>query len=269
MSDDPETRYARGLDVLSTISGSPEGGRTLADFFAGHGALGDLIHLVGTGEIWAREGLSRRDRSLVVISMLTALGRERELQGHVGAGLNHGLERDEIDEIMVQLAAYVGAPFALGGAGVVARVFAERDGTQTRQTPPPPAERKSPEKRRADAFDLLRTLLGAPDLDEAATQGAMEAQLGPLAELTLDYAFGDVWTRPQLSRRDRSIVVVSALTALNLTHELRIHLGGALNHGVTRDEIVEIMATAVLYGGFPRAIDGMRIAQEVFGATAG
>jgi len=269
MSDDPKTRYERGLDALSTISGSPEGGQALADFFQTQGALGDFVLHVGAGEIWARDAISRRDRSLIVISFLAALGRELELPQHIGGGLNHGLERDEIDEIMVQLCAYVGAPFALTGARLAAQVFAERDGTETRQSPPPPAELKDPGKRRSDAFDLLRTLLAAPDLDGPSTQDAMVSTLGVMGELTLDFAFGDVWTRPQLSRRDRSMVVVSALTALNLTHELEIHIGGALNHGVTRTEIEEIMMTAVLYCGFPRAIDGMHLALKVFGERDG
>ena len=89
---------------------------------------------------------------------------------------------------------------------------------------------------------------------------------GDMGDLVMDYAFGDVWMRPQLSRRDRSMAVISALTALNLKHELEIHIGGALNHGVTREEVEEVMITNVLYGGFPRAIDGMILARKVFEA---
>ena len=167
-----DSRIEAGLDVLSTISGSKEGGENLADFFASRGALGSIVHLTGVGEIWARNEFSRRDRSMVVISALTAMGREVELRQHIGGGLNHGLTRDEIDEIMVQLSAYVGAPFALGGAGVAAAVFAERDGTETRETPPAPLELKDPEKRRADGLEFLKTLLGQPDLDTKLTEHA-------------------------------------------------------------------------------------------------
>ena len=264
MSDDPQTRYARGLDVCRTLAGSEEGGQAMASYFRGLGALGDIALHVGTGEIWAREGLSRRDRSLVVISMLTALGRETELRAHVGGGLNHGLGMHEIDEIFVQLSAYCGMPFALGAAGIANAVFAERDGADARKTPPAPLELKSPEERRADGLGLLKTLLGQPELDLALTEQQIQQSQGDMGNLVMDFAFGDVWTRPQLSRRDRSLVVVSALTALNLKHELEIHLQGALNHGVTREEIEEMLITAVLYGGFPRAIDGMIVARQVF-----
>ena len=263
---DPSTRYERGLDVLSTLSGSEEGGRALAEFFDGQGALGSIALRTGAGEIWSRPQLSRRDRSLVVISILAALGRELELRQHISGGLHHGLRRDEIDEIMVQLSAYVGVPFALGGAGVAGQVFAELDGTEQRATPPAPAEQKDDEKRRADGFDVLRTLLGAPSLDTESTEAAMVDQLGDMGRLVLHYAFGDVWSRPQLSRRDRSLVVIASLTALSLAHELEIHLRGALNHGVTQLEIEEVMMTMVLYAGFPRAIDGMHLARRVFSA---
>ncbi len=264
---DPDTRARRGLEVLSTLSGSGEAGQALAGVFEGLGALGSIALRTGAGEIWSRPQLSRRDRSLVVISMLTALGRETELSHHVAGGLNHGLAVDEIDEIMVQLAPYIGVPFALGGAMLVAKVLAEREGAEQRSTPPAPAALKDDEKRREDGKDVLRTLLGMPagtDMEFAAT--ATVEQLGDMGHFVLDYAFGDVWSRSQLSRRDRSLVVISALTALALPHELEIHLGGALNHGVTREDVEEVMITAVLYAGFPRAIDGIHLAKKVFAA---
>ena len=263
---DPKTRYERGLDVCRTLTGSEEAGSTLVEYFESLGALGSFALHTGAGEIWSRPGLARRDRSLVVISFLTALGRELELRAHIAGGLNHGLSRDEIDEIMVQISAYAGVPFALAGAGVAAQVFAEQDGTEQRTTSPAPAEQKDAEKRRADGLDVLRTLLGQPDLDTKATEAAIIDQQGDMGHLVMDFAFGDVWSRPQLSRRDRSLVVISVLTALSAAHELEIHLRGALNHGVTQEEIEEVMIMMVLYGGFPRAIDGMRCAREVFPA---
>ena len=263
---DSSTRYERGLDVLSTLGGSEEAGRTMAEFFGSQGALGSIVLHTGVGEIWSRTELSRRDRSLVVISFLTALGRDVELRHHVGGGLNHGLSREEIDEIMLQISAYAGVPVALTGAGIASQVFAGIDGTEQRTQPPAPAELKDDEKRRADGLDVLNTLLGQPDMDMKFAETATIDQLGEMGRLVLDFAFGDVWSRPQLSRRDRSLVVISVLAALSLMHELEIHLQGALNHGVTRVEIEEVMLTLVLYGGFPRAIDGMHMARKVFAA---
>ena len=88
-----------------------------------------------------------------------------------------------------------------------------------------------------------------------------------MGQLVLDFAFGDVWARPQLSRRDRSLVVISVLTALSAMNELEVHLRGALNHGLSQAEIEEVMIMMILYGGFPRAIEGMQCARKVFSAA--
>ena len=264
---DPQTRQERGLDVLSTLSGSEAAGREVAGLFENLGALGSVALHTGAGEIWSRDVLSRRDRSLVVISFLTVLARDVELRHHIQGGLHHGLTRDEIDEIMVQISAYAGVPFALGGAGIAGQVFAAVDGAEQRTQPPAPAVLKDDEKRRADGLDVLNTLLGQPDMDMKFAESATIEQLGEMGRLVLDFAFGDVWSRPQLSRRDRSLVVISVLSALSLMHELEIHIQGALHHGVRREEVEEVMLTLVIYGGFPRAIDGMHMARKVFAAA--
>lgn len=261
---DAKTRRERALDVLSTLGGSEEKARGMADFFESRGALGQVALYTGAGEIWARDELSRRDRSMAVISALTAMNLETELRGHIAGGLNHGLTIDEIDEIFLQVSAYVGVPFGLRAAGIAAEVMAEREGTDARETPPAPLELKDPEKRRADGLALLTTLIGPADLDLDAMEKRILKNQGFMGDLVMDYAFGDVWMRPQLSRRDRSFVVISALTALNLKHELEIHIQGALNHGVTRAEVEEMLVTMTLYAGFPKAIDGMMLARKVF-----
>lgn len=268
MSDDVKTRTARGLDVLRTLGGSAEAAEGMASFFESLGAVGQIAFRVGAGEVWARTALSRRDRSLAVISFLTALGREVELRAHVAGGLNHGLRVEEVDEIFVQIGAYAGLPIALAGAGIANAVVAQREGGAQRKTPPAPLEAKDPARRRVDGLDVLKTLLGLPDLDPRATEQQILASQGAMGELVMDYAFGDVWSRPALSRRDRSFVVISVLAALNMVHELEFHLQGALNHGVTRAEIEEMLLTLAVYGGFPRAIDGMNVAKKVF-ARAG
>lgn len=269
MSEDVKTRSERGLDVLRTLSGSAEGAKGMAEFFESRGAIGQIALRVGAGEVWSRTALSRRDRSLAVISFLTAMGREVELRAHIAGGLNHGLRPEEVDEIFVQIGAYAGLPVALAGAGIANEVFAEREGGTQRKTPPAPLEAKDPSRRRADGLELLKSLLGQPNLDTKMTEQQILSSQGAMGELVMDYAFGDVWMRPQLSRRDRSFVVISVLAALNLKHELEIHLQGALNHGVTQTEIEEMLLTLVLYGGFARAIDAMILAKTVFARVGG
>lgn len=85
-----------------------------------------------------------------------------------------------------------------------------------------------------------------------------------LAELTEDVVFGDIWERPGLSKRDRSLMVVAVLTALYRTDQLRGHIGRALDNGVTKDEIAEIFTHMAFYAGWPTAANAVRVAKEVY-----
>lgn len=107
-----------------------------------------------------------------------------------------------------------------------------------------------------------REVLGS-DYVDAALRNADAFSL-PLQELVTQYAWGDVWNRPGLPRRDRSLLVLAMLTALNRPHELKLHLRGALNNGVTREEIREVFLQAAIYCGAPAAMDSFRVARELF-----
>ena len=85
-----------------------------------------------------------------------------------------------------------------------------------------------------------------------------------LAELTDNVLFGDVWERPGLSKRDRSLVTVSALIALNRPDQLRSHLILARENGVTQEEVVEAITHLAFYAGWPNAVTAVGIAREVF-----
>jgi 4-carboxymuconolactone decarboxylase len=87
-----------------------------------------------------------------------------------------------------------------------------------------------------------------------------------LVDLTEGVLFGDVWERPGLSKRDRSLITVSALVALYRGDQLRGHLQRALANGVTQDEIVEVITHLAFYSGWPTAMTAMSIAKEVFEA---
>lgn len=85
-----------------------------------------------------------------------------------------------------------------------------------------------------------------------------------LAQLTDDVLFGDVWARPGLSQRDRSLVTVSALIALNRPDQLRSHLARALDNGMSKEEISEALTHLAFYAGWPNAIGAAGVAREVF-----
>lgn len=84
-----------------------------------------------------------------------------------------------------------------------------------------------------------------------------------LAELTDDVLFGDVWARPELSRRDRSLITVAALTALGRTDQLRSHLNLALDNGVARDELAELTTHLAFYAGWPAGMSAATTLKQV------
>jgi 4-carboxymuconolactone decarboxylase len=100
----------------------------------------------------------------------------------------------------------------------------------------------------------------------AETRTVMQEVAPKLAELTADVLFGDVWERPELSKRDRSLMTVAILVATYRTDQLRGHIGRALDNGVTKDEISEIITHTAFYGGWPTAANAVRVAKEVFDA---
>jgi 4-carboxymuconolactone decarboxylase len=85
-----------------------------------------------------------------------------------------------------------------------------------------------------------------------------------LVELTDRVLFGDVWERPELSKRDRSLVTVAALIALNRPEQLRFHLNKALDNGVKKGELIEVITHLAFYSGWPNAMSAIMIAKEVF-----
>ena len=92
---------------------------------------------------------------------------------------------------------------------------------------------------------------------------AIENFAPKLVELTEDVLFGDIWERPGLSPRDRSMITVAALMALNRTEQLRHHLQRALDNGVTKEELVELITHLAFYSGWPTAMSAIGQAKEV------
>ena len=97
----------------------------------------------------------------------------------------------------------------------------------------------------------------------SANRDKVRATVPKLIDLTEKVLFGDVWERPGLSKRDRSLITCTALVALNRTEQLKGHLERALNNGVTPDEISEMITHLAFYGGWPVAMSGAIVAKDV------
>ena len=109
---------------------------------------------------------------------------------------------------------------------------------------------------------IRRQVLGADFVDNAFAT-ADDFNL-PLQELVTQYCWGEIWGRPGLDRKTRSMLNLAMLSALNRPHELKMHVKGALVNGVTRDEIREIFMQVAIYCGVPAGVDSFRIAREAF-----
>jgi 4-carboxymuconolactone decarboxylase len=113
---------------------------------------------------------------------------------------------------------------------------------------------------------LRRKIFGQAAVDKR--MGAAGEFGAPLQHLINTYAYGDVWSRPQLSQKMRSLAVLGMTAAINRPHEFRVHMHGALNNGCSQDEIREVLLMLALYCGIPAANDAHRIAHEVFEEVA-
>lgn len=102
------------------------------------------------------------------------------------------------------------------------------------------------------------------DSAKSRTQQLMGDVAPKLAELTDDVLYADVWERPQLSQRDRSLVTVSALIALTRPDQLRSHLARAKENGLTEEQLVETITHMAFYSGWPSAVSAIAIAKDVF-----
>jgi 4-carboxymuconolactone decarboxylase len=109
---------------------------------------------------------------------------------------------------------------------------------------------------------VRREVLGAEYVDRAI-QTADDFNR-PMQDLVTRYCWGEIWNRPGLDRKTRSMLNLAMLTALNRPHEIKMHVRGALNNGLTRAEISEVFLQTAIYCGVPAAIDSFRTAKEVF-----
>lgn len=116
------------------------------------------------------------------------------------------------------------------------------------------------EDRFAQGLALRRDVLGADYVDRSLAEA--DAFSSPMQELSTEYCWGAVWSRQGLSRRDRSLLNLGMISALNRPHELKLHVKAAVRNGLSREEIREALLQVAIYCGVPAGIDSTRIARE-------
>jgi 4-carboxymuconolactone decarboxylase len=109
---------------------------------------------------------------------------------------------------------------------------------------------------------IRRDVLGKEFVDNAISSA--DDFNRPLQELVTQYCWGEVWGRPGLDRKTRSMLNLAMISALNRPHEVKMHVKGAINNGLTKDQIMEVLLQVAIYCGVPAAVDSFRIAREAF-----
>ncbi len=201
-------------------------------------------------ELWKRPGLTPRDRSIVTLSCLIARNQTVEMPYYLNLALEHGVKPREISEIITHLAFYSGWGNAMSAVAAAKNVFAERK-IRVDQLPA--------------ASPVLLPLDQATDEQRAA---GVEQQFGKIVpgivQYTTDVLFRDLWLRPDLVARDRSLVTVSSLVARGQAAQIPYHLNRAMDHGLTQEQAAEAITHLAFYAGWPNAFSALPVAKEVF-----
>ena len=201
------------------------------------------------GEVWKRPGLAPRDRSIVTLAALVARNQTIELPYYLNLALDNGVKPCEISEIITHLAFYSGWPNAMSAVAVTKDVFAARK-IGNDQLPP-----VSPQPLPLD------------EAAEAQRASRVAEQFGKVApgvvQYTTDVLFRDLWLRPDLAPRDRSLVTVSALIASGQVAQIPYHLNRAMDNGLTQPQASEVLTHLAFYAGWPNVFSALPVAKDV------
>ncbi|MER5889447.1 carboxymuconolactone decarboxylase family protein [Streptomyces sp. NPDC001941] len=250
-------RFDAGLGVLRQVAGTdrPEILDSLADIAPD---LGRMAVEFGYGDVYSRPGLPLRERQLATVAALAALGNAApQLRFHIDGALNVGCTAQEVVEVLVHASVYAGFPAALNGLAVAREAFAARP--DLAHTP----EASAPEGDRFERGDAALTRIdGSAGEHVIASLRDIAPDLG---RYIVEYAFGDIYSRPGLDLRTRELATVAMCAALGTAApQLKVHVHGLLNVGGTRTEVVEVLTQIAVYAGFPAALNAIAAAREVF-----
>ncbi|MDD9245039.1 carboxymuconolactone decarboxylase family protein [Enterobacter soli] len=202
-----------------------------------------------SGGLWQRNDLSARDRSIVTLAILIARNQPAELKHYVEVALECGVTPAEISEVMTHLAFYSGWPNAMAAIAVTKDIFRARG-----VSPDALPQAKPPLLPLNEEVERLRA--------ETVKKNVEPISPG-LVKFTADPLFLELWQRPALVPRDRSLVTVSALIASGQSAQIGYHLNRAMDNGLSAQEAGEIVAHAAFYAGWPNAFSAVGVVGEV------
>jgi 4-carboxymuconolactone decarboxylase len=200
-------------------------------------------------ELWKRPGLSQRDRSIVTLAALIARNQTIEMPYYMNLALDNGAKPREISEMITHLAFYSGWANAISAGAVAKDVFPQRN--IGADQPPPASPAPLPLDKDAEAKR------------SAAVQQSFGNVAPGLVQYTTDVLFRDLWLRPDLAPRDRSLVTVSALIASGQVAQITYHLNRAMDNGLTKEQAGEVVTHLAFYAGWPNAFSALPVVKDV------
>jgi 4-carboxymuconolactone decarboxylase len=213
-------------------------------------ALGKYTQERLLGEVWKRPQLSPRDRSIVTLAALIARQQTIEMPFYLNLALDNGVKPREVSEIITHLAFYSGWANAMSAVAVAKDVFAQH---------------KVAPDQLPSATPQLLPLDQAAEAQRAARVGADFGTVAPgVVQYTTDVLFRDLWLRPDLAPRDRSLVTVTALIANGQVAQMPYHLNRAMDNGLTQAQAGEVMTHLAFYVGWPNVFSALPVAKDVF-----
>lgn len=202
------------------------------------------------GELWKRPDMSPRDRSIVTLAALIARNQTVQRGYYINLALDNGVKPGEISEIVTHLAFYSGWENAMSAVVSAKEVFHQR-GISPEQLPPATVE-----------------LLPLNEAAEKQRATSVEQNFGAVApgvvQYTTDVLFHDLWLRPGLAPRDRSLVTLSALIASGQVAQVTYHLNRAMDNGLTEKEAAEMLTQLAFYAGWPNVFSALPVVKDVF-----
>ncbi len=256
-----EERFQACHPVLAKIGRADANGMALASPMMEEIApdLSRLIREACWGMLWTRPALSVEQRSLITISVITALRRDDNLKGHVESGLDVGHSAERIVEIMLQLLFYVGAPIANTGLRVAYDVFKER-GIKVQPLRIYDTS-EEPEDLYRRGLATQREVMGDQPLGNFDPQDEVDRDWQRYA---LEYLWGSVWPRSGLDLPSRCLCTLTALTVVGTDQAIGNYARAARNLDLTEEQIKELFFHLPFYIGISQARRATAIAQEVF-----
>lgn len=202
------------------------------------------------GNLWQREGLSPRDRSIVSVSALIAGGKTTLQPKEFARALDNGVTPAELSGIITHLAFYAGWNNGVEAAQMAAALYDERD-IASDSLPGADVELLPLDQETEDARKT-----SVQETHGATSQGVVDFTESPM--------FLDLWLRPDLAPRDRSLVTVSSLVANGQSEQVTFHLNRAMDNGLTREEASEALTQLAFYANWPNVYSAMPVFQDVF-----